>query len=137
MSALYINGEKYSGSLSLDIRVDQVLMNDSASIPSNAAVYKAYQELVTDMSKYDYDVVTSLPDKGVKGTIYLVPHEHGKTDRYDEYIWVSDIYGYEKIGNTDIDLSDYATKEELDEYTKTEDMVELTDDELANLWYNA
>ena len=46
-----------------------------------------------------------LPEVGAKGTIYLRPHAHGEGDGYDEFIWVNDTY--EKIGNTDIDLSGY------------------------------
>lgn len=137
MPTLYIHGQKYSGSLELDLRIDQAIANDDASVPSNAAVYKMYQDIVADISKYDYDVVDALPETGVKGTIYLVPHEHGKKDRFDEWIWVSDAYGFEKIGNTDIDLSDYATKEALNSYVETSDMVEFTEEQLQTLWYNA
>lgn len=53
----------------------------------------------------EYRVVESLPQTGVRGTIYLIAHEHGERDTYDEYLWVID--KYEKIGNTDIDLSGY------------------------------
>ena len=53
----------------------------------------------------EYRVVESLPVTGVRGTIYLIAHNHGDNDTYDEYLWVVD--KYEKIGNTDIDLSGY------------------------------
>ncbi len=53
----------------------------------------------------EYRVVESLPVTGTRGTIYLIAHNHGDNDTYDEYLWVTD--KYEKIGNTDIDLSGY------------------------------
>ena len=52
-------------------------------------------------------VVTSLPATGESNVIYLVSHNHGTGDVYDEYVWVASTSSYEKIGNTDIDLSGY------------------------------
>ena len=43
-------------------------------------------------------------------------HSHGERDIYDEYIWVTD--KFEKIGNTDIDLSGYVTTEALSDEIK-------------------
>lgn len=49
-----------------------------------------------------------------QGKIYLVPHQHGTQDIYDEYVVVQDVntqaWSWEKIGNTDIDMSDYSLK---------------------------
>ena len=48
------------------------------------------------------------------GKIYFIPHVHeASNDIYDEYltIKVSENYSWEKIGNTDIDLSNYSVKE--------------------------
>lgn len=63
------------------------------------------------------EVVTELPTAaaGTMGKIYLVKHTHATSDTYDEYITVrsgtspSYTYAWEKIGNTDIDLSAYVT----------------------------
>lgn len=55
---------------------------------------------------------------GKAGIIYLVKHDHNDNDSYDpsdsdifdEYIWVQSseiIGGYEKVGNTDVKLSNY------------------------------
>lgn len=66
-------------------------------------------EAVGGLVKMDYvmvDTYDNLPETGVKGTIYLVPHTHSdENDSYDEYLWLTD--KYEKIGNTDVDLSGY------------------------------
>lgn len=58
-------------------------------------------------------IVDSLPTASVDtmGKIYFVPHVHeASNDIYDEYltIKVGENYSWEKIGNTDIDLSEYS-----------------------------
>lgn len=59
------------------------------------------------------EVVTELPDTGVANVIYLVPKEDtGDNDIFDEYLWVDN--DWEHIGSTDIDLSNYYTKAQVD-----------------------
>ena len=58
-----------------------------------------------------------LPETGEKGKIYLIPNSGSAPNVYDEYIWLVDEAKFEKIGSTDIDLSDYI---------KHSDMVEIT-----------
>lgn len=56
----------------------------------------------------EYEVVTALPETGETGIIYFVlVSSTRKKNVYDEYIWVNN--DFEKIGSTDIDLSNYAT----------------------------
>lgn len=63
-----------------------------------------------------YDSYDDLPETGLTYVIYLVGHGHQEeTDNYDEYVWIESLNKYEKIGNTDIDLSDYYKKSEIDE----------------------
>ena len=63
-------------------------------------------------------VVDSLPDKGSSNSIYLIPNKTTGDNKYDEYIWIKDTEhpeGYfEKVGQRDIDLEPYATKEYVD-----------------------
>ena len=77
-------------------------------------------------------VVDTLPTTGESNKIYLVPHNHGSTDVYDEYIYVNN--NWEKIGNTDIDLTNYATKEFVNQAvsTATTSITNATDTKLAN-----
>lgn len=61
---------------------------------------------VSAIPKFAIAVVTELPTENIsESTIYLKAHEHGTGDSYDEYIYTAG--KWEKIGNTDIDLSDY------------------------------
>ena len=85
----------------------------------NAAISGA----VADITSFEFQVVEDLPGSGEKGIIYLVAHAHGEGDGYDEYIWVNT--AFEKIGNTDIDLSGYVL---------SSDLVEITNEEVQQLW---
>ena len=69
---------------------------------------------ISGISQFKYEVVTSLPTASANtmGEIYLVAHSHSSNDGYDEYITLESgtatkTYSWEKIGNTDIDLSNY------------------------------
>ena len=77
----------------------------------NPATKKYVDDAISGITEFEFRVVDSLPQTGEKGIIYLVAHAHGTSDIYDEYIWVTD--KFEKIGNTDIDLSSYVTNDEL------------------------
>ena len=60
-------------------------------------------------------VVDTLPDVGETDTIYLVKKNNpGEQNLYDEYVY-TETSGWEHIGDTSIDLTDYYTKEETDE----------------------
>lgn len=58
------------------------------------------------------EVVDVLPSSGSSDTIYLVPKQGSENDSYDEYIFIDG--KWELIGSTDVNLSDYYTKEEAD-----------------------
>ena len=84
----------------------------------NPATKKYVDDAVSAAASGSFKVVDELPDTGDPGVIYLVAHEHGAGDAYDEYIYTNG--AWEKIGNTDIDLSDYVTNDEIaDMATKT------------------
>lgn len=59
-------------------------------------------------------VVDTLPETGETDTIYLVKKDNpGEQNLYDEYVYTDT--GWEHIGDTSVDLSDYYTKEESNE----------------------
>lgn len=98
------------------------LTNDS-NFQDETEVQALIDAALEDITGIEFEVVTELPASGVKGTIYLV-HKDGATgDLYDEYVWVTPASGsahFEKIGTTDIDLSDYWGKSELTAITTAE-----------------
>lgn len=69
-------------------------------------------ETLGTIVEFDFIIVEELPEVGESNHIYLIKHEHGDKDVYDEFIWVKETQTFEKIGNTDVDLSNYYTKNE-------------------------
>lgn len=108
------------------------LTNDSSFTTMSAVEKKGYQTAsqvtsaittaIAGVTKFDMQVVESLPATGKKGVIYLISHAHGTNDSYDEYIWVTNgsTSNFEKLGNTDINLSAYVKKTDLVSITNTE-----------------
>lgn len=66
---------------------------------------------IAAVKQFQYEVVSKLPTASADtmGKIYLVSDVHSSTDNYDEFITLEKdgAYSWEKIGNTDIDLSGY------------------------------
>lgn len=143
IESVKVNGTKVEPSskavdISVPTKISQ-LTNDSGfqtSAQVNSIVTdKGYQtqsqvqslinSAVGNITSIRYEKVNSLPATGSNGVIYLVAHSHGTQDIYDEYIWISDSKTFEKIGNTDIDLSAYVKKSEL---------TAITTNDLNTMW---
>lgn len=88
-------------------------------------------------------VVSELPESGDSDKVYLVPNESSRTnDIYDEYLWIAEQSKWEFLGNkhVDVDLTNYYTKEEVDElitphvnaYTKQESDAKYATIEVVN-----
>lgn len=80
-------------------------LTNGAGYQTASQVSTAISNAIKDITSFEYEVVSTLPTTGVKGKIYLMAHSHGTGDAYDEYVWIGS--AFEKIGNTDIDLSGY------------------------------
>lgn len=96
---------------------------NTTQIATTAFVTTAVANAIAGVTSISYQVVQTLPATGENGVIYLVAHSHGTGDGYDEYIWVGS--SFEKLGNTDIDLSGYMLKT---------DMVAITTAEIDTLF---
>lgn len=68
--------------------------------------------LINAIETGDFVIVEELPEQGNHKDIYLVPKEGGG---YNEYIYINE--EWEHLGDTDIDLSNYYTKSDIDWYT--------------------
>ena len=91
----------------------------------NYAGLQKYDELIKnyindnikEITSFEYEIVTSLPEEGEKGKIYLKQSStSGSNQIYDEYIWIvnGNAGSYEFIGTTAVDLSNYYTKDAAD-----------------------
>lgn len=84
-----------------------------SQVSTNTFAITELQGQVAGVISFNYNVVDELPSEGVKGTIYLV-HQETTTENniYNEFLWIND--KWELIGNTSIDLTQYATKTDLE-----------------------
>ena len=83
----------------------------SATYATKAEVETAIRGAESGLLKRS--VVQALPVSEIDdNTIYMVPKTGSTGDVYDEYLYVNNVW--EHIGSTDIDLTDYATKQYVD-----------------------
>lgn len=89
--------------------------------------------LIGSISTLSFEVVQTLPVTDIQtNVIYLVPKSSaGTNDGYDEYIYIN--RNWELIGSTDIDLTDYYTKEEVDELIEDLPGQSLTDEQIISV----
>ena len=83
--------------------------------------------LIGAINQFHYEIVQALPITGETNILYLVPKSTSETENiYDEYVYAS---GWEKIGDTEIDLSNYVTTTQLNtalaDYTTTANLTTL------------
>lgn len=115
------------------------IANKPTDLATKAEVEKAQttadeaKEAVAKVVKFNATVVDALPATGEVGTIYLVADTHSDSnDSYDEYLWIESISKFEKIGNTDIDLSGYAKADALTETNANVTTAQTTADNAAS-----
>lgn len=103
----YLGSSKILKKIADFLNVTDVKVNGTSVVDANGVAD-------IDLSLYvGIKVVQTLPQTGVANFIYLVPSSDPGTENiYDEYVWTEN--GWELIGSTEIDLSDYYTKTESD-----------------------
>lgn len=118
IASVTLTDGKITGSTKITVPTNNNQLTNGAGYQTASDVSTAIATAVAGITSFEYEVVQSLPAEGEAGIIYLVAHSHGTGDSYDEYIWVSN--AFEKIGNTDIDLSGYVLSTDLVAITNTE-----------------
>lgn len=98
--------------------------NDKAiTIAINEALNQYKADIIT--------VVSTLPETGEEGKMYLVPQEDGT---YLTYTWEDNEFKRIGGGSITVDLSNYYTKTEADTtFIKTDDLVAITDAEIDEI----
>lgn len=89
-------------------------LTNGAGYQTASEVQTAINSAISGITGISIEVVSTLPATGENGVIYLVSNGGSSTNTYDEYIWLSNASRFEKIGTTDVDLSNYYTKTEVD-----------------------
>ena len=87
---------------------------------ADLGISKAITDAIGNVTQISFEAVNSfadLPVIGEVGVLYLVPNSGSENNNYDEYIWNVNGFKYELIGTiqSDIDLSNYYTKVQVDE----------------------
>lgn len=84
---------------------------NTTQVATTSFVNTAITNALGNFTGVSYEVVQTLPATGAVGTIYLISNSGTNPNIYDEYIYVNN--GFEKIGTTDVDLTNYWSKTEL------------------------
>ena len=74
---------------------------------------KILKEMIANLANLQIEIVDQLPSVGETNIIYLVKKSGSAPDIHDEYVFVDG--KWEKIGDTEIDLSNYYTRDEVDD----------------------
>ena len=102
--------------LTIDGRLVTLINDESTNdeIPTAKAVYSLLQSAMSEITTLSYELVVGdppeLPTTGEAGKIYLMPTEEGNV--YVQWIYVND--QWLELGSTDVDLSNYWDKDELE-----------------------
>ena len=99
--------------------LDKPDMNNYAlmsTLNSNFYNKKQVNNLIGQIHGVEFRVVEELPPDGEEGVIYLVKDVESPEEQnyFDEYIWIPETADYERIGDTQADLSNYYTKSQVD-----------------------
>jgi len=119
ITGVNVNGTSVatSGVANISVPTSTSQLNNDSTYQTKAQIQALINEAVGDVTGIDFQIVQSLPSTGEHGVIYLVPVSGG-ANIYDEYIYVNN--SFEKIGSTDIDLSNYVQFNDLTAITNSE-----------------
>ena len=87
---------------------------DISHLATKVYVDDTIVEAIRNVKTTDFKTAEVLPTENIStNTIYLISKEAAENNIYEEYIYVNN--SWEKIGETDVDLSQYYTKEDIDD----------------------
>lgn len=108
-----------SKAVNITVPTDNATLANGAGYQTASQVNSAINSAVGKITGISFEVVKSLPESGTAGRIYLMADKHSDAnDNYDEYIYYNS--AWEKIGNTDVDLSNYLQKTDVSALSNTD-----------------
>ena len=113
-TALALKQDKTDGSLNTNSKQIVGAINELLSSLSNFYTKAQVDSLIGAVSALNIEIVQALPTTDIDNhTIYFVPKNPAQTDNiYDEYMYINN--AWELIGTTQVDLSNFYTKSEVD-----------------------
>ena len=111
------------------ITIDTQMSDSSENAVQNKVIKSYVDAAVGAVVGVEFRKVNALPAQGENGVIYLLPKSGTPPtgNIYEEWIWISADSSYEKIGETQIDLSGYVQSSEL---------VDITSSDIDTMMYN-
>lgn len=109
--------------------IDSAMSDSSENAVQNKVIKSYVDQAVGAVVGVEFRKVNALPATGENGVIYLLPKSGTPPtgNIYEEWIWISADSSYEKIGETQIDLSGYVQSSEL---------VDITSSDIDTMMYN-
>lgn len=111
------------------ITIDTQMSDSSENAVQNKVIKSYVDAAVGAVVGVEFRKVQALPQEGENGIIYLVPKSGTPPtgNIYEEWIWISADSDFEKIGETQIDLSGYV---------QDTDLVDITSSDIDTMMYN-
>ena len=110
-----------SKAVNITVPTNNNQLSNGAGYQTAAQVSSAIASALSGVTSISFQIVNSLPTTGQSGVFYLVAHSHSDSgDSYDEYVWIASSSKFEKIGNTDVDLSGYMKTTDITAITTAE-----------------
>lgn len=102
--------------------IDSAMSDSSENAVQNKVIKSYVDQAVGAVVGVEFRKVNALPQQGENGVIYLLPKSGTPPtgNIYEEWIWISADSSYEKIGETQIDLSGYVQSSELVDITSSD-----------------
>lgn len=102
------------------------------NLQTASQVQTAITTALGNVSGFDISIVQTLPATGDQGTFYFVPNsQESGNNIYDEYVYINN--AWEKIGTTEIDLTDYLQKTDIAAWAKAANKPSYTANEVGAL----
>ena len=110
------------------VETEQIVSNSTTKVPVSKAVKDFVLDSISGLTGLELEVVEELPVSDIKtNTIYLVPKNDSENNNiYDEYLYIQE--NWELIGTTEVDLSNYYNKDEVDAAIENIDIPENLSD---------
>ena len=100
------------------------------NLQTSSQVQSAITTALGNITGFEISIVQTLPAAGNQGTFYFVPNSQGSGNNvYDEYVYINN--SWEKIGTTEIDLSDYLQKTDIAAWAKAANKPSYTASEVG------
>lgn len=104
-------GESFE--VSSDGTLNLVDIPDTLFTPVKEEMKTEINKAVSESGHLKREIVDNLPLSGIDNVIYMKSKSGEKDNIYDEYMWINQ--KWERIGSSEVDLSNYPTKQALEE----------------------